>query len=349
MKIALIEIGGSHDECLYSQIKILSSVSDLTLICNDSLRENTKRYDLIDRRIFVSIGKGYKKWVSLFRLWRFLCLENYDKIIFNTAQGKLIKILLTFPSPKKTNFYGVLHDILKLNHSVSQKSISKKIKHYFILNDYLKDKIKTNTSFSTFYPIFYPTYNLQSIHKIENEIWVCIPGQVELKRRDYKTLFESIKEHGISKHIKFLLLGRYGHKHGDGSYIREQISSLSAEDNFLIWENFIPVETFHTMVYYSDYILPLIHKGDKSGILYENQISGAFNLALGYKKPLIVEKNISNKFDEALTYNKTDIMLTINSLKKYDENSLYLDKKWSFDFQRENYLQSIGIPFSKNT
>ena len=165
MKIALIEIGSSHDECLYSQVKILSSVSDLTLICDNSLRENTKHYDLIDRRIFVSIGKGYKKWVSLFRLWRLCCSENFDKIIFNTAQGKLIQILLTFPFPKKTNFYGVLHNTLKLKQSVSQKKISKKIIHYFILNDYLKDKIIADTSFSTFYPIFYPKYKLQTIHK----------------------------------------------------------------------------------------------------------------------------------------------------------------------------------------
>ena len=167
-----------------------------------------------------------------------------------------------------------------------------------------------------------------------------------MKRRDYKTLFESIKEHGISKHIKFLLLGRYGHKQGDGIYIRNQISSLNIEDNFQIWENFIPVETFHSMVHHSDYILPLIHKGESSGVLYENQISGAFNLALGYKKPLIVETNMSDKFDEAITYDRTEIMLKINTLRKYDKNSLYLDKKWSFDFQRENYLKSIGIPLS---
>lgn len=345
MKIALIELGSSHDECLYSQIKILTSNSDiqLTLICNTLLKENVKHFELEGKTFFFTIKKGISKWLSLFKIWQFCYKNKFDKIIFNTATGKSVQILLLFPFHKQTKYYGTIHNIGKLNKSKSQKFITKRLSHFFILNEYLSRNLKIDKSFSSFYPIFFPDYKVESISKSKDEIWICVPGQVELKRRDYKTLFESIEAFGIQAHLKILLLGRYGHFYGDGPYILEQIERLNLKNNIMIWKDFIPVENFHNMVRMSDYILPLIHPGDESGLLYENQITGAFNLAIGYKKPLILETSVSDKFPESISYEKHKIIETLNSLKSTENKDFYQDKKWTFEYQKEIYLKGIGV------
>jgi len=354
MKIALIEIGGSHDECLYSQVKILKSVKNvhLTLICDESLRENVKYYDSVDENIFIQITKkGFRQWRDLYELWKLCKKEKFDKIIFNTAQGKIISKFLMFPFSKRVDFYGTLHNVSKLGSSGTQRRISKKVKHYFILNEYLENGLmKNNTknnSFSVFHPVFFPNYPKLKIDKKENEIWICIPGQVELKRRDYGALFESIKAYGININIKFLLLGKYGHKHGDGDFIKKHIQKLSIENQFMTWEGFIPVSTFNSMIKMSDYILPLIHNKDSSGELYQNQISGAFNIAVGHKKEIIVETALSEILRDysPVVYEKQSLMKTINNLTSIDVDDLFTDEKWSFDYQKKSFLKALNITY----
>jgi ADP-heptose:LPS heptosyltransferase len=217
MKVAIIEIGGSHDECIYSQIKILKSVEGihLTLICNDSLKENVKYFDLVDKKVFVQLRSGYKQWGDVCRLWRFCKKEGFNKIIFNTAHGSPVSRLLLFPFNKLTKFYGVLHQPKKTITSHTQKKISKKVAHYFVLDNYLESvvgrKDKNKFTVSSFYPVFFPDYPEQEVKKENNEIWIGIPGGVELSRRDYGALFDSIQKYGINKNIKILLLGGYAY------------------------------------------------------------------------------------------------------------------------------------------
>lgn len=352
MKIAIIELGNSHDECLYSQIKIIKSVPNihLTLITNPSLKESITYFSQIDKNVYVSIRKNYKQWIDLYKIWRLCRAEKFHKIIFNTAQGKLVCKLISFPFYKHTQFYGILHNTKKLNVSGTQKLISKKIAHYFILSDYLYNKINQKCSISVFYPIFFPPYPNVDIEKNKEDIWICVPGQVELKRRDYTTLFDSIEKYGIKNNIKILLLGRCAHSFGNGDFIKQKIKSLSITNAIYIWDTFIPVPVFYAMIKKSDYILPLIHKGTNSDQLYNTQISGAFNLAVGYQKPLLIESDLKSKFSEynPIVYEKEQLMKTINQLDVIDSKSVYTDKRWSFNFQKTSYLNALGIECPKN-
>ncbi len=349
MKVALVEIGGSHDECLYSQIRIIKSHSNihLTLVCNEVLEGNTKHFDLIDEKVFVSVRSGFKQWLDLFRIWQTLRAKNFEKIIFNTAQGRAVSRLFRFPFKNGIEFYGILHDTSKVSSSHSQRFISKRMDHYFVLSHYLLRTIKNDSSYSVFFPVYFPDYQDQKVSKEEGEIWICVPGQVELKRRDYTALFDSIQEFGVAKNIKFLLLGRCEHSHGDGSFVKKRIAELSVSDNFFTWDEFVPVSIFYSLIKNSDYIMPLIHEDHISGNLYKNQISGAYNLAVAYSKPILAELDVSEKMlseYNPITYEKRGMMKTINQLGVPDVTNLYSDNKWSFDFQRKLYLESIGIP-----
>ena len=254
MKIALVEIGGSHDECLYSQIKFIKSTDNiyLSLICNEKLQKNASLFDMVDEKSFIPLRSGIALWIDIFRLRQKLIKEKYDKIIFNTAQGSNLKKLLWFGLDKNTELIGLLHDTQKLYCSHSQKMISKKIRKYFLLSDYLlqdiRQSIKKNLILETFYPIFFPNYREITVNKEKFDLWICIPGQVELKRRDYIGLFRSIKKNGINHRIKFILLGPCQHPYGDGEYIKQEITKHNVKDNFMLWNDFIYFEQFHSII-----------------------------------------------------------------------------------------------------
>ena len=55
-KIALVEMGGSHDECLYAQIRYLKADGHhVTLICNSSLKSNVEYFDGLDAVHYIEL------------------------------------------------------------------------------------------------------------------------------------------------------------------------------------------------------------------------------------------------------------------------------------------------------
>lgn len=350
MKIALIELGNSHDECLYSQVKYLQSDDSvmLTLFCNEVLSENLSHFNMVNTH-FIKVGNGISQWKNLFRLAGKLTKEKYDKIILNTAQGSIIKKLITLSLFNRAEFIGTLHNTKKLKGSKGQKIISRKVKKYFLLNDFLVPKAHQNNDiqnlkFSSYYSIFFPKYSPNTIRKKENEIWICIPGHVENSRRDYLTLLEVLNSNKLNKNVRFLLLGNSSHKYGAGKLLRKKIQELGIEKNFMLWKGFISPSDFHTYVAQSDYLMPLIHSNHASGELYQNQISGCFNLAFAYKKPQIMEEYFNAYEDfrcNAIFYKKENLIETINSLTGSSKMELYKEEKWDFKYQKKKYLEFV--------
>ena len=350
-KIALVEMGGSHDECLYAQIRYLKADGHhVTLICNVSLKSNVDYFDGLDVVHFIDLRSGLKQWIDLRIIRKILVKGKFDRIIFNTAQGNVLKNLFLLPKPKNAKRFGVIHNLRKLKGSHSQKVITRNLDGYFVLNDYLIDQldpeVKRTVNLHPLYTVFYPDYPSRKLEKNPEEIWICIPGQVELSRRDYDTLFDSIEKNGILDHIKLLFLGRCEHTDGDGSYVKKRIAALGIEQNVVLWDSFIETDEFYGMLKASDYILPLIHPKHGSYSLYEFQISGSFNLAFGFKKPLLMEASFSEYADfknTAVFYEADALMEKINGLKVGHESSFYSDPKWDFDNQKNSFLKALKL------
>ncbi len=350
-KIALVEMGGSHDECLYAQVRYLTSAGHhVELICNSSLKSNVSYFDGLDRVHLIELRKGLKQWVDLIRIRRILVNGKFDRIVFNTAQGNVLKNLFLLPLPKKALRFGVIHNLRKLSNSVSQSVITRNLKGYFVLNDYLLDRvppeIRKTVNVHSLYTVFYPTYPPVEVSKPTNEIWICIPGQVERSRRDYDGLFDSIERFGVNENVKFILLGRCEHLDGDGESIKHRISELGVTDQFMLWDSFIETELFYSILQYSDYVLPLIHPDHESFSLYEYQISGAFNLAFGFKKPLLMEHSFAEFEDfktNAIHYAVPSMMEKINRLEIPRSDQFYQEEKWEFEYQKRGFLQALGL------
>lgn len=349
MKVALIELGGSHDECLYSQVIFLKSIEGLhlTLICDTSLQENIQGFSgLTDKVIYIDLSIGINRWRAMFDLWQDLRKENFDKIVLNSAQGSIMKKLLLFPFGKTTDIIGVLHNTAILRSNIKQRLIiSKKVSRYLLLNDYLIPTVtQKHIKTGSFYPIFFPKYKEIPIQKGKDEIWICIPGAVSLARRDYMSLIEVLSKGNINRGIKFVLLGRCDFSQTDGKYFKSQVDSLGLNEYFDLRRDYIAPDLFHAIIKSSDYIMPLIHPSHVSFRLYSHQVSGGFNLAFAYKKTMLMHEvlnGIEDFKDSSIFYSLETFADTLNSLPLDAENNLYQHEKWDLEYQKKQYLEAI--------
>lgn len=350
MKVALLETGNSHDECLYAQVKIWNSTENvhLTLVCNQKLKANVASFDGVSSFHFVTVRSGIKQWYDMWQLSRWIRNQRFDVVVINTAQGAVVKKLMMFLNGRKPKLFGILHNIVKVNSgSLSQRLISKRLSGYFVLNDYLLhqlDSKKLTTKTTAFYPVIFPYFSEVELPPKGDETWVCIPGQVELKRRDYAGFFDALERQKPLASLRFILLGRCAHAHGDGAFVKQRISELGLEKQFMLWDEFISNELFHSIIRQSDFIMTLIHPEHVSWQLYEGQITGAYNLAIGYQKPLLLHSSFvyyADFKDNAVFYDLNDLVAVMNTLPAHRITQVFQDHKFSFDAQRAAYLQVV--------
>lgn len=339
-KVAIVELSNSHDECIYSQIKFLLSSGDyvVTLICNETILNRLKG-DLSGIEVKkLEIKRGVNLPFDIIRLRSYLIKQKFEKVIFNTATGNIIKLLMLLPFPKSIEFIGIIHNIDKLTGSANQDLISRKVKKYFVLSEYLKANSPLEYNIEYFYPMFFAESETMKIEKPEDEIWICIPGQIERKRRDYEGLFAQLETDRLHPNIKFILLGS-----GDNAFVKSNIEKLGLAKQFVWWDSFVGTPIFENYLKKCDYILPLIHPNHKSYSLYKNQISGTFNLVYGYGKVMLMEESFSHleDFRGSLFYKTDELIKVINSLENQVANP-YVNKRFSFEFQQKKYLDFIA-------
>ena len=192
---ALVEIGGSHDECLYSQAAFLEAGGfDVHLVVSESLVPRVRGFDNVVRVHTVSTGGGeIGAMRTALQLYRLTGRLGSDVVVFNTAHGAVVRDFTLLPQGRR-RLAGVVHNILKLDASTGQKIITRRIRRYLVLNDYLLDNRQDDLEvvLDWFYPIFFPPFTPVDVTKGEKEIWACIPGKVDFKRRDYEGLLTAL-------------------------------------------------------------------------------------------------------------------------------------------------------------
>jgi len=358
LQAALIEIDGSHDECLYSQLLFLKQGGyHVTLICNEKLRERVQEFDAADKQVFFQLDQT-GKWKELGEIWKirqYLVRNKIETLIFNTAHGKRVQYLCRL-LPSGVRFVGTMHATNKLHDSLIQKVINERVQKYFVLNDYLLDRVRQlppeGLSFSSYYPIFFPSFkNQPRITKPRDEFWIAIPGQVEYKRRDYRTLVRAVVGLSNRSGYKFLLLGKSEHELSNGRDLQDLIRRAGVESNFIFWKDFVTCSTFHAYISQADVIMPLIHPNGHDLKKYViHQISGAYNLAFAYKKPLLMCTNFAGYEDfreNSVFYDVASLSATLEDIQKIKtqieslQPAMYRQPKWTFDYQAERYLNFI--------
>ena len=340
IKIALIEVGAMHDECLYSQIQFLKHKNHkVTLFCHADLEPRIKDFPDLSKIIYLDLSSKIKKYYAWYKIRKYLMDKHFSKVIFNSAERNILKLIFFLPT--KIECIGTIHNADKLNKKNYQKKISKRLKKYLALNDFIKDNVQkeklTTNKIESYYPIFFPEIK-RSLVKPKKEIWITIPGGFDSNKRDYTIL----KKWKITKGIKIIFLGNYNNLKA-----RKFINNLKSNpsfSSFIFFDNYISNELFHDYIMHSDFILPLIHPNVPYYDLYlKYKISGSYNLAFAYKIPLLIEQSFSEVKDfqeNSIFYNYKNINNIFNLINK-NSKEFYQNPKWEFEYQKEKYLSFV--------
>jgi hypothetical protein len=345
-RVALLEFGG-HTEIQYSQLRFLKESGCEVLLCGGEASVEFMSRHAGDSPLYpIPRGYGLAAKLRIVReLHRRLRDEDTDTVVISSYNGEMVKLFMLL-KPRDLRVFGIVHGTEKLNSSAWVRMLTKRVRGYFVLNDHLLQYcLPRMGTVRPLYTIFYPPYPRRDIAKEDGALHVCVPGQLEYKRRNYLSLLEELSD-DLHPGIRFVLLGSSRHASGDGA---DFIRRIPAEHRyrFVLFESFVEEELFHSHVAASDLIMPLL--GGRTR--YHNEaISGTFNLSFGYRIPMLVEDEfmaIDDLKTNALSYAPGTLVDTLNAL--CDDRAPIAGKtkvmednpKFSFEYQRSAYIDAI--------
>ncbi|MEO6489940.1 MAG: hypothetical protein ABIO04_08390 [Ferruginibacter sp.] len=297
MNVLILEMGGSHIECIYTFVHLLKlQEHDVHLACNKKLVPLFPEKERLSGLLTLS-----DKFTSISQLTAITSVCNYmrkkkiDTLVINTTEITIVRNL-SFFIPNKINCTAIAHNAKKLEKSVTfTKILSKKIRKFYVLSDNLLKNIHPDPVFklAVFYPIYFPRPKKRNIIKPASEFWVTVAGEAEHIRRDYKPLLNEIQRGNISSSIRFIFLGKYNLDNIVEAGWKE---TAWWKKHIVYFDRHVDYDTFHNYIMQSDILLPLI-KLQNDELYTNSRISGSFNLGLGYKKPFLLPDHCNTNSD----------------------------------------------------
>ncbi|MEY3237456.1 MAG: hypothetical protein RI883_1557 [Bacteroidota bacterium] len=349
-KVAIVEFGGSHDECLMSQFIALKEKGCYVVFVStqEMYDRNVFFHNYIDEFISIQFtGKALKDFSLMRKLNADLKSKGISKVILNTAQGAHVRNLC-LTAPKSIEFIGLVHTLKKFQGSFTQKLINFKIKKYLVLNDFFLTKIDTpkGIQIASFYPLRFPDFDTE-IEKKTGEKWITIIGGVENRRKDLIGSIPLMQEL-VQKGYRFIFLGKSDFKHPDVIYFNQFVKDAAIEKDVKLFDSFVSAEQFDAYLKVTDLIWPMVHPHTPSAVEYfKNQISGAMNVSFAYKIPMLVHQDYMNQwqdFSNSISYNYENFSIKVIEgfeNKEMIERAIRETEKFDPRFQEKKYLKFI--------
>ncbi|MGC3999926.1 MAG: hypothetical protein QM767_21790 [Anaeromyxobacter sp.] len=347
---ALIELSDGHFECLFTQHEFLRQAFDeVHVVCSPTLRA---RLPFAPRHLHVFEGSS-RSWATQTGIRRYLREHRVSHAVLNTAQGKPAAQLALRNLAGGPRLAGLIHDAGKLGHSLNQALISLGVSRYFVVNDFVKARLGGRAE--AFYPTLYPAPAAQvAVEKPAGAFWVCVPGQVEFKRRDYRALLDDPGLAALPPQVRFILLGPSHHPAGDGPALEEELARRGLGHRFVRFRDFVDWPTFHAWVSRCDLILPLVHPDPGSQWHSFLKVSGTFNLSFGFQLPMASDGSFRGLDDfevSSFFYPSRDGICALLARLAADPAALAERRraiaghaKLSFDVQARRYLDHLLAP-----
>ena len=338
-KVLLIEFSDSHHECLYSQVRFLQESG-----CEVAVLVDKARIDRLEGYSCQQFSQDFASDQDPAATTMEIIEENrFDSIVYNTTSHGMVRRLTQYlHNHPEIRTAGILHNPKNIWTTPRHQLIRRKTKRFFLLSENLLTSIRRLSlqprSYAYFYPMFFPDYQ-HTVQKPPGEIWIGVPGQVSQSRRDYECLLKSLLSINTDPSLRILFLGRLGDRDGK---IPELIDRVNHQTPGLVryWDKSIHNPEYHGYMQNIDAVLPLIH--DRS--FYRLKITGAFNLAFAYRKPLLLSAIMKNNIDfqdNAFFYANKDLGRVLSTPDKWLSAKYYTSEKWEFDFQRQLYIDHI--------
>jgi hypothetical protein len=348
--VAVMEIGGSHDECLLSQFFALKQRGCRVYFIGteDVWLRNTSFHALVDVFYPVKLAQGaLTDFLTMRRLNAYFESHNIRKVILNTAQGGHVRNLC-LTAQKSTEFIGIIHTLRKFNGSFTQKVISKKIKKYVVLNDFFLTQIQpaADQRITSFYPLRFPSFDISPAERILSK-QITIIGGVENRRKDLVGSVGLMKEL-VNLDLRFVFLGKSDPNNEGVQQFKETLRENGLLDYVTMYDHFVDEKEFDRVVKESDFIWPMVHPETESAVEYfRNQIPGALNVALGYKIPLLVHadyvkewKDLKHAASYRLETFRSDLEKALVNQGQL-KSDLEQVEAYHPSFQEEKYLEFV--------
>jgi glycosyltransferase involved in cell wall biosynthesis len=344
--IALVELGGSHDECLYSQIYALRSTGrKVLLVCSQEIRDRNQHFEneIHDYFIVKNPGSGFKSISETRKILSFLKGHNVNRIVINTAQGGHVRNLCVIALFNKIEFVGIIHTTRKFVGSFTQKLINWKIKKYLVLSQHLLSKITPPNGVKVDY--FYPIRFLNQSYEKQNndQLEITVIGEVSNARKDLVGFSKMVK--GMVN-VQFTFLGKCVDNSEMKSF-KKELNESGLSDVVKLYDHFVSQDEFVAQIQKSDAILPLVHPETTSANEYfRNQISGAMSVAFGYNIPLLIHEGYQHveEMQKASLYytieNFATISQKLDALRQVSRD-MAMNEEYSEDYQEERYLNFV--------
>lgn len=295
--VLILEIGGSHIECVHTMIHLLHyKQSNVYLACNEKLSNSVVEKDkLTDLLILPNDITKKQQFGVFFRLRKYIKSNAIGTVVINTTEITIVRDMLLFLP--RLNYVGIVHNAAKLEKSFTlTKLISRRVKKIFVLGNYLLQQIKPVPVFNvaSFFPVYFPPPLQTGVKKEPGDFWVVVPGVALNNRRDYAGLLASLKRHeNFPSHIKFVLLGIYDLF---DIVTEDERASEWWQEHFITFKSFVDYNTFHSYMKQCDIVLPLLRR-DENDFYGNSRISGSFNLGLGYQLPFLLPETYRQNTD----------------------------------------------------
>ncbi|MBR3977783.1 MAG: hypothetical protein IKJ95_08170 [Bacteroidaceae bacterium] len=346
-KVMLVEFNNWHDECIFSAYSFLRWAGcKVTLVLNEKLRNRIPADVYSDAQgiIFLPFGSLRHSVSSFRKIRRMLKSEGFTHLFLNTAQGSVAWKFFLLPLRRSVKIAGTIHNIAKLKGSLGQKFITHRIDKYVLLSDVLVEGYRKVCSkpVSVLYPIDYPKYNKVNIEKPADEVWIAVPGEISLKRRDYYSIVSSSAKY--DRRVKFLFL--CNSNRADGSEVMAHARECGVEQNIMSFNSYVSNEEFYSYIELCDYVMPLVHPSKSAYAKYlTEKISGTYNLAFAYRKPMICPEAMSayeDFADTSLFYKESELCAFVNSLASAPQaGRFYKLAKWDAEERYRNLEQLL--------
>ena len=349
--VALVEFGGSHDECLLTQMEALHQAGvPIVLVTNRQLFERNPHWHAFCKSAcFVEpTGKSIGDVVLMRGVVKFLKQQQVTKVVFNTAQGGHIRNL-SFLLPRSIKAYGIIHTVRKFQGSFTQKRIHRMIKRYAVLSDDLLQHISPPPGIfvGSFYPIAFPHFE-QTLAKPSGEVWLTITGGVENRRKDLAAVVGMLR--ATPDNVRFIFLGKTDMQKAEVQHFLNELNQQQLRDRVVLFEAFVDHATFDHYLQLTDFLMPLIHPGTPSADEYINhQISGAFTLAFGYSIPLLIHREYTTEADlQRSAHFYTPETFSTDLETAFRERSALVQQiasteKWRKTVQYQRYLELLEL------
>ncbi len=276
-------------------------------------------------------------------------------IVHVTAYGR--EPLALASACSDTAQVGVVHNLAKLRRfSWIQWRMMQYIPFFWVLRPALyrrlpeKYRMRSDYLWRGVYPASLEA-QIPAVQGEKGKVYICIPGRVEYKRRDYRMLLEVLDRLEGREQFRFVLLGPAVGTHSDYADFFSQIQRRGWEEVFISFSEIVPFPLYHAYVRMSQAVLALIHPSRfrEHRVYLDSQISGAFPMAQAYRKPLFLHKSFAREAElEDCSYfydTSDDLVRLLKSLAagSLDAGHLYRGSWFSFEEGLRRFRRRLEV------